>query len=157
MPGSVWQPRFCFSDPMLFPRNTILFISKYNWGTRGQSIGENSVRNPGAGGYLLSCWRPPYRENGPVECRMRWALTGRFKHSNRELLALYICPDMVVFVVRKGSHRGPRESSGVPGASLERLRDVAQGSHERAWASQGRALGSQGRAMACPGVPGAYP
>ena len=28
-----------------------------------------------------------------------WALMGSFEHSNRELLALYICRDMAVFVV----------------------------------------------------------
>ena len=34
---------------------------------------------------------------------MPWALTGSFEHSNRELLALYICRNMTVFVIHKGS------------------------------------------------------
>ena len=40
-----------------------------------------------------------YTENGLVGSFMRWALMGSFEHNNRELLALYIYRDMVVFVV----------------------------------------------------------
>ena len=68
-------------------------------------------------------WLPFYRENGPVECCMRWVPVGSFKHSNRELLALSICRDMTVLVVPKG----PRGFPGVPEASLGRLRDVPGG------------------------------
>ena len=49
-------------------------------------------------------WQPLYRENGPVECSMRWASMGSFEHSNRELLALLIGADVFV------SHGGPRGS-----------------------------------------------
>ena len=55
------------------------------------------------------------------------APTSMFEHSNRELLVLYTCGDMVGFVVHKRCHRGPRGSPGVPGASLGRLRDVPGG------------------------------
>ena len=73
---------------------------------------------------------------------MRWALTSRLEHSNQELLALSVCRDIVVFVVRKGF----LEVLGVPGASLGRLRDVPGGPRGRALGSQGRARGSQGLA-----------
>ena len=44
---------------------------------------------------------------------MRWVPTSRFKHSNPELLALYICRDVIVFVVW-GVPGGPRGVSGTP-------------------------------------------
>ena len=70
---------------------------------------------------------------------MRWALTSRFEHNDRELLALFICRDMTVFVVHKGSHRGPR-------GSLERLRDVPVGPR-----------GVPGRPRSVPGGPRSVP
>ena len=91
---------------------------------------------------------------------MRWALTSSFEHSNRELLALSVCRDTTVFVVHKGSHRGPigvlwgcpgvprgprgvagrpRGDLGVPGACR---------------ASQVHPQGSQGRAQGIPGILG---
>ena len=77
--------------------------------------------------------------NGLVESSMRWAPTSRFERSNRELLALYICRNMTVFVVHKGSLEVP----GVPGAS----RGVPGASQGRPPVSQGRARASQGRPL----------
>ena len=100
-------------------------------------------------------------DNGPVESFMRWALTGSFEHSNRELLALSICGNMSIFVVHKGSQEvpaGPRSvpggSQGVPEASLGGLRDVpgVPGAHVGV---PGASQGSQGRAQGVPGIPGA--
>ena len=76
---------------------------------------------------------------------MRWVPASRFEHSNRELLALYICRDTTALVV----HEGSLEVPGVPGASLGRLRDVPGGPKGvPGRASQGRSQGSQGRARA---------
>ena len=80
---------------------------------------------------------------------MRWAPTSSFKDSNRELLALYVCRDMAVFVVHKSSQEVP----GVPGASLGRLRDFPG----VPGACPGVLGASGGVPGACPGLPGASP
>ena len=41
---------------------------------------------------------------------MRWAPTSRLEHSNQELLALYLCRDVAVFVVPGGLRGVPPES-----------------------------------------------
>ena len=65
--------------------------------------GPESIRAPtvdisGRGGTFFD-FGSFFRENGPVGCCMRWALIGSFEHTNRELLALYICGNIAVFVL----------------------------------------------------------
>ena len=43
-----------------------------------------------------------YQQNGAGESLGRWVPTSRFEHSNRQVLALDICLDMVVSVVHGG-------------------------------------------------------
>ena len=74
---------------------------------------------------------PFYKQNSPGGSFRRWVPKSRFEHSNRELLALYICHAMVVFVV----HGDPLGSQG------------------RAWGAQGRPRGSQRHALGRPGHP----
>ena len=52
---------------------------------------------------------------------MRWASMSRFGHSNRELLALEICRDMAVFVVRIKLGL----LWGAPGGALKRAQGLA--------------------------------
>ena len=88
---------------------------------------------------------------------MRCALTSSFERSNRELLALSICRGMAVFVVHKGSNRGPWGSLGVPGASPGGLRDVPGGPRgvpRRPRGVPGRPRGVPGRPMGVPGSQG---
>ena len=101
-----------------------------------------------------------YRENGPVESFMKWALTSRFEQQSRASGAVYL--------LRYGGScgavpAGPWGSRGVRGASQGRPRGSQgrarasqgrpQGSHGRARASQGRPQGSQGRAQGIPQLP----
>ena len=71
------------------------------------AFGQARKGDPGTRGTFFDLGGLFYGGNGPVECSMRWALTGSFEHSNRELLALSICRDMTVFVIHKGSITGP--------------------------------------------------
>ena len=114
---------------------------------------------PGGVSLILDAFLKRKRPN-PAECCMRWAFMGSFEHSNREFLAMSTCRGMTVFVIHKGSIRGPWRLPGVPGASTGSLRDVpgesqgrALGSQGRAWGSQERPQGFQGRAQASQGRP----
>ena len=77
---------------------------------------------------------------------MRRALTSRFEHSNRELLALSVCRDIAFFVV----HGSPGGLRGVPGESQER----ARGSHGRPGGPRDVPRGPRGVPRRPRGVPG---
>ena len=128
-----------------------------------RALAVQSSANPSAGGvfFILAVF---YRENGPVESFMQWALTSSFEHSNRELLALYIYGNMNDFVDHKGSLGVLGASLEVPGASLGRLRDVPAGPRGVPGRPRGvpvgprgtpqeRPRGSQGRAQGIPRMP----
>ena len=85
---------------------------------------------------------------------MRWALRGSFEHSNGDLLALYICRGMIVFVIHEECHRGPCRSPGVPGASLGGLRDVTGASQGRPQSPKGVPRCPRGVPWGPRGVPG---
>ena len=100
-----------------------IYISIYIQERRGPGHScPNQDGIPGSGGTFFDAGGF-FRENGLVESFMRWVPTGRFEHSIRELLALYICRDAAVFVIHKRSLGVP----GVPGASLRCLRNVPGG------------------------------
>ena len=78
---------------------------------------------------------------------MRWAPASRFEHSNQELLALYICSDLTIFVFLGGPRGSQGRPWGVPGASLGGPRGAPGG-------FQGRPRRCQVRAQGIPGIPG---
>ena len=80
---------------------------------------------------------------------MRWALMGSLEHSNRELLALYICRNMITCVIHKRSQEVP----GGPRGSLGRPRGVFGGSQGRPWGPRGARGGPRGLPGSPRGVP----
>ena len=134
-----------------------MLLSIYNRGARARGTRGSTENKSRDGGTFFDFGGVFYTENGTVESFMRWALTGSFEHSNRELLALSICRNMTVFAI----HRSPWGSSGrpwgVPGASPGGLRDVPGGSQGASPGSHGRARGSRGVPWGPRGVPGASP
>ena len=76
---------------------------------------------------------------------MQWVQTSSFEHSNRELLALYTCRDMAVFVI----HNRSQEVPGGPRGVFRGLRDVPGGLRDVPWGPRG----VPGRPRSVPGGP----